>query len=335
MSAGLPKHGGDLSAASDRFGHPAGGWLDLSTGINPAGYPLDHSDLGVLSRLPERAALESLRAAFRAYASVPEGTAVAIVPGTEIAIRQLPALIPCEKVALVGPTYGSHEEAWFNTGCEIAEVRELDLVAGDASVVVITNPNNPDGRMEAIEPLVAMAYRLARSGGALVVDEAFADLEPARSLVPHLGKAPAVVLRSFGKFFGLPGLRLGFCLGAPELIEQLESRLGDWPVSSLALALGRRALEDSAWQNATRLRLTEGAHALDACLRAHDLDPVGGTNLFRLIGHAKAAQLYVHLAERGILTRIFAQRPEWIRLGIPPGSAALGRLSDALAKYDA
>ena len=329
----LPRHGGDLTAAARAFGlPPPDGWLDLSTGINPVAYPTGDFDGSWLARLPDPGALDRLvDAAGSCYAAAPAATLLA-VPGSELAIRQIPFLVPAEKVAIVGPTYPSHAEAWSETGCEVAEVPELDLIPGDASVVVIANPNSPDGRMTSAAALAAVAEGLARRGGTLIVDEAYADLAPDISLMPLLGEVPAIVLRSLGKFFGLPGLRLGFVAGPREFLRTLSARLGDWPVSTAAIAIGGRALGDGGWQAATRRRLKTDADAMATVLAGHGLGVAGGTDLFRLASVPGARDLYRRLGQRGILTRIFAGQPDWIRFGLPPGSAGRVRLSVALGE---
>ncbi len=80
-----------------------------------------------------------------------------------------------------------------------------------------------------------------------MVDEAFADFEGGVSLVPFLPHPAIVVLRSFGKAYGLAGLRLGFALAEEKTAELIRTALGPWAVSGLAVEIGRRALLDAAW----------------------------------------------------------------------------------------
>jgi cobalamin biosynthetic protein CobC len=131
--------------------------------------------------------------------------------------------------------------------------------------------------------LAALATELARKGGVLVVDEAFADLEgtgvSVAPLLPHPG---LVVLRSFGKTYGLAGVRLGFLLASPALAGRVRMALGPWAVSGPAVAVGTRALGDLAWREQAAARLAADAARLDGVLRAAGLRPVGGTRLFRL-----------------------------------------------------
>jgi len=140
-----------------------------------------------------------------------------------------------------------------------------------------------------------------------------------------------VVFRSFGKFFGLAGVRLGFVLGPPTLLARIRHRLGAWPLAAAALAIGSTAYRDHPWIAATRALLASEAQRLDAVLRETGLDPIGASPLFRLVECDDARGLFEKLARRFILTRPFADHPRWLRIGLPPSDAARERLREALA----
>ena len=200
-------HGGDLSVASDRFGDPAGGWVDLSTGINPRPWQVDAGMLDGLLALPDSARLNTLLdAAAVAYGVGGPGRIVA-APGTQALIQWLPRLYPAGRTAIVSPTYGEHAAAWRHAGHDVVEIGELPAAA-DFDAVVVTRPNNPDGRSPHRADIAALARDMQAKGGLLVVDEAFADLDPAASVAAQ-ADGGLVALRSFGKFYGLPGLRSG------------------------------------------------------------------------------------------------------------------------------
>ncbi|HIJ64102.1 MAG TPA: threonine-phosphate decarboxylase [Rhodospirillaceae bacterium] len=328
----LPIHGGDLGAAEARFGRPAAGWLDLSTGVNPFAYPLPPLDPALWEKLPDRA----LELALRGVAADAYGAAsaeqLATAPGSQALIQLLPRLRPFSTVAVVGPTYGEHAACWSNAGHQVQPCEALENAAA-ADVVVVGNPNNPDGRCHDSRQLLDLADSLAERGGLLVVDEAFADCQPELSLAGQV-RPGLLVLRSFGKFFGLAGLRLGFAIGDPTLIRLLRSAIGPWAVGGPALAIGRLALADTAWIAETRRRLDAEAAALDRLLTGFGLSVIGGTPLFRLVNASRAWALYEHLGQRGILVRPFAVAPRWLRFGLPPEDIlARQRLRDALAAW--
>lgn len=324
MALGLPVHGGDLAAAERRWGRPAQGWLDLSTGINPWPYPLPALPAEAWTRLPGAEGEAALRAAAAdRFGCRPDQVLAA--PGTSVLIQALPRLRPPGRVAILSPTYGEHAQAWRTAGHAVTEPATLAQAAG-ADVVVAVNPNNPDGRTLSPAALLAAADALP-SGGLLVVDEAFGDVVPALSVAGAL-RPGLVVLRSFGKFYGLAGLRLGFALAEPDFLARLAAQFGPWPVSGPALEVGAAALADGAWARAMGERLADQAARLDAMLAEGGLTVLGGASLFRL-AHG-ADDLYDRLGRAGILTRAFAGRAGLLRFGLPGDEAGLARLRAAL-----
>lgn len=329
--AEIPRHGGDLAFATRHFGSPPGGWLDLSTGINPNPFLAPAMPPSLLSRLPDRDALDRLLAAARSVYGAKTNAGLAAVPGTEVSVRLMPTVAPPGPVAIVGPTYGSHRDAWVEAGRQISEVRSIHDV-GEAAVVVLGNPNNPDGRTWEPGALRDLARTLGTRKGMLVVDEAFADVAPEVSIIPLLSNEPAVVLRSFGKFYGLAGIRLGFVVGEATLVGRIASLLGDWPVSAAAIAIGCAALADGEWRERKRRRLAYDADRLRKVLARHRLDVKGGTSLFTLVADVSAAAIHRALAERGIWTRVFEGEPTWLRFGLPT-EEGFARLDRALSEF--
>ncbi|MBF0563242.1 MAG: threonine-phosphate decarboxylase, partial [Alphaproteobacteria bacterium] len=312
----LPRHGGDLAAAERLYGRPEAPWLDLSTGINPRPYPLPPLPDRLWHRLPEAGEVAALLAAAARFFGVDAGAGVVAAPGTQALIQLLPRLRPPGRVAILAPTYDEHALAWTAAGHQVREIAHLDEFA-DADVVVVVNPNNPDGRRLSPSTLTALTRTLAARDGLVVVDEAFADAESQDSLAGSCGQPGLVVLRSFGKFFGLAGLRLGFAMAAPPLAASIVEALGPWSVSAPAIAVGTVALTDDAWGHATRLWLGEMARRLDSVLGQAGLDVIGGTVLFRLVRTPHAQPLYHALGRRGILVRAFTARTDRLRFGLP------------------
>ncbi|TBR28242.1 MAG: aminotransferase class I/II-fold pyridoxal phosphate-dependent enzyme, partial [Reyranella sp.] len=232
MQSSAPRdHGGDIGVAIARFGGTEQDWIDLSTGINQQPYPLPPVPPAAWHRLPTRGAKDQLVAAARvAYAS--EAPLVPLA-GAQAAIQLIPRLRPAGKAAVLGPTYNEHAAALRSQGWQVHEVSRLEALRG-ADLAVLVNPNNPDGCVHSQHDLAA----LSREVGLLVVDESFADPTPALSIAPQAGDGPLVVLRSFGKFYGLAGVRLGFALGPADLIRDLGELAGPWAVSGPALTVG-------------------------------------------------------------------------------------------------
>ena len=326
--ADLMHHGGNLDAARARFPQAPMPWIDLSTGINPQPWPAGAPTPGAWQRLPGAAAATRLdAAAARRYGTSVENIVAA--PGTQALIQWLPRLVAARSVAVLGFAYAEHARVWAAAGAKVVEAEEMETLAA-CDVAVVVNPNNPDGRLVPCQELAALAHALARRGGTLIVDEAFIDVLPeVASLAPHL-PANAIILRSFGKTYGLAGLRLGFAIAAPAMAARLRAALGPWAVGGPALEIGAQALEDDAWLAATAARLGADAQRLDALLHRAGFAPAGGTPLYRLAHHEWAAKWFAHLGARGILARPFAARPHWLRFGLPGAAAEWARVSAAL-----
>lgn len=320
-------HGGDLATARALFPEAPQPWLDLSTGINPIPYPLPALPLSLWTRLPGADDEAALIAAARAAYRVPDHAGIVAAPGTQILIELLPRLAPAGPVAILGPTYAEHGHAWRKAGAAVAEVASPAQI-GAAATVVLVNPNNPDGRVLPRDLLARLARHCAARGGLLIVDEAFADFSPEISLAPEL-PAGAIVLRSFGKTYGLAGLRLGFAIAVPAVTARLAAALGPWSVAGPALHVGAQALADRDWLAETGAARARGAARLDALLAPHGRI-LGGTALFRLLETPEAPALFARLGRHGIYVRRFQNAPDRLRFGLPGDQAGWSRLRAAL-----
>jgi cobalamin biosynthetic protein CobC len=314
-------HGGDLGEVRRRHPGAPQPWIDLSTGINPLPYPVADVPADAWSRLPSHEAEQTLIATAAARYRCESGQLVA-APGTQALIQVLPRLVARSRVAIVGPTYAEHELNWRRHGHDVAVVKGLE--ATDADVVVVVNPDNPTGRLMPTQTLRGIAARL------LIVDEAFIDLLPNEASLAADLPDNAIVLRSFGKTYGLAGVRLGFAIAPGPLAQRLREELGPWAVSGPALSIGAAALADDAWLQETATRLTGDARKLDALLVPAGFTVLGGTPLFRLASHPEAHEKVEDLARQGIHVRAFADRPTCVRFGLPRGEKEFRRLSAAL-----
>ena len=294
-------HGGGLDAAIARFGGARKDWIDLSTGINPEPYPIGAIEDGAWRDLPDQKATERLIALARRFWNVPDRAGVLAAPGASALIARLPAALSGSAVSIPAPTYNEHRAAFLAHGW--AE----DPTHYDVQVLV--HPNNPDGQLHTI---TASADHLT------VVDESFCDVAPQNSQVAQCVHPRLLVLKSFGKFWGLAGLLLGFVIGNPDILARLDDMLGPWPVSGPALAIATRALADTAWADATRARLQRDADRLDALLIGAGAKVAGGTMLFRLYHVDDAPAWQRRLARAHIWSRVFPYSKHWLRLGLPP-----------------
>lgn len=312
-------HGGRVAEARALFG--GDDWIDLSTGIAPWMWAVDPALLA-LDRLPEPADIRDLEAAAAQAFAVRDPAQVVAVPGTDLAMRLLASLIDAQRPAVAAPGYAGHRASWPDA-LPVSDAGDERLA--DRDLFVLASPANPDGKVADPATLLALTDRMR-----LVIDEAYAD--------PHPGLCPQasgrlVVLRSFGKFYGLPGLRLGFVIACLDLAARLRTALGDWPVSSAAIAIGSAAYRDRAWQAVQQHRIAEAGAALDALLASAGLTVVGTAPLFRLIACDRATDLFTTLARHTILTRPFHDTPDRVRIGLPRDAAARLRLAAAFEEF--
>jgi len=326
-----PEHGGDLTTVRGRFPDAPTPWIDLSTGINPWPYPLPPIGAEAWTRLPSRDLEDDVRVKAAAYYGFDNPANIVLAPGSQALLQWLPRLRPRGRVAVFGPTYAEHAWTWAAAGHAVETIAWADDPPATADVVVVVRPNNPDGQVYPTARLRRLAAGLGRRGGWLVVDEAFADVSDEPSVARSMPSPSVIVLRSFGKFFGLAGCRLGFAWAMPPLRDALRDALGPWCVPGPALAVAASALADAAWIADTRARLAEAAARLDRTAIAAGLELVGGTALFRLYESPAAPHLFDALAAAGLLVRRFSDAPHWLRFGLPGSPAFEQRLESALA----
>ena len=320
-------HGGNLHEAAARYGIPYAQWLDLSTGINPHGYPVPPVPADAWRRLPDDG--DGFAACAARYYGAPDAAHVLPVAGSQAAIRALPSLLPRARVGIAPLTYSEYAPAFVRAGHEVAPLDvSWDTLPDALTHVVVVNPNNPTAEHLSAGKLLHWHAQLTARGGTLLIDEAFADAMPSASLAASTDRDGLIVLRSPGKFFGLAGVRAGFVLGAPALLDALRRTLGAWTVSGPARHAVKAALEDELWQQQMRMRLDAESARLVNLLRAHGL-ATHSTPLFAWTDDARAAALHEALARRGVWTRLFSASGS-VRFGLPASDAEWARLEESL-----
>ncbi len=327
------RHGGRIDMARAAFPHIAR-WTDLSTGIAPWSYRLA-APAEAAERLPDPAELAALEAAAAAFFGA-DPARVVVVPGSDLAMRLLGLLLGRRsfvfRPAIVLPGYSGHAAMWGGHDAVACTTAEIASIAPTHDALVLARPNNPDGLVADPLLLEWAALTMAARGGHLIVDEAFADADEPGSLAgcdwPGL-----IVLRSFGKFFGLAGLRLGFVIAPPAIGADLRALIGDWPISGPALATGLAAYRDPAWHIAQRSRLATASQRLADLVNRHGIAIVGRTAFFALASTEHRDRLFVHLAQAGVLTRPFDYEPHWLRIGLPREESDWARLDEALTTW--
>ncbi|HBF28775.1 threonine-phosphate decarboxylase CobD [Rhizobium sp.] len=325
-------HGGGLALAAARFGGSVEDWLDLSTGINPCPPALPTIDPRIWHRLPDLEREDDARLAARDFYN--SGSILPLpVPGTQSAIQLLPRLLGSgQRAAILSPTYGEYGRSLALTGLDVDCIADLDDIRDHHGLVVVVNPNNPTGRAFAPDSLLVLASRLKTWGGIVVVDEAFGDCQPDLSVASFVEQHDnLIVFRSFGKFFGMAGVRLGFVIASNGIQQSFAEGLGPWAVSGPALALASALLR--ADRAVIQRQITLRKQALDGVLNGAGLKIMGGTSLFSLVSCEQAKALHEHLCNDHILTRIFDYASDWLRIGLAPDTSGDERLAHSLRRW--
>ncbi|MDI7863571.1 threonine-phosphate decarboxylase CobD [Rhizobiaceae bacterium n13] len=327
-------HGGGITAAAKAYGGKPEDWLDLSTGINPNPVAIPPIPVRAWHRLPDEHLVAFARKAAAGYYGCGEALPLA-VPGTQSVIQLLPRLADrSRRVAILSPTYGEYARAFELAGMAVDKVAGLEDIVADHGLAVVVNPNNPDGRAFASETLERLWKRLRQQDTVLVVDEAFGDTDPSMSLAPRIFEMPGLVIfRSFGKFFGLAGMRLGFAIAEEAILRRFEEWLGPWAVSGPALSVAEQLMRSDAAPIA--LAIAERRRGLAVVLEEAGLMVSGGTSLFALVTHPQASALHAHLCGDHILVRKFDYAPHWLRIGLAPDEAGDRRLAMSLRTWNA
>ncbi|MBK9394210.1 MAG: threonine-phosphate decarboxylase [Uliginosibacterium sp.] len=319
-------HGGRLRAAAHDFRIPLQHWLDLSTGINPLGWPVPPLPAEVWRRLPEDD--DGLAMASLAYFG---GQRVLPLAGSQAAIQILPQLFAPRTVGILSPCYAEHLKAWHGAGHQVERVDYADAeqAVDRVDVLLLSNPNNPTGQLVPPATLLEWHAQLAARGGLLVVDEAFIDATPAMSVLAAARAPGLIVLRSLGKFWGLAGLRCGFVAAEQAILDQLTARLGPWTVSGPARWVAQRALADRAWREATTPHLHAASARLADLLDAHGLPSPSGCALFRWVPTPLARDLFIAFAKQAVLVR---EHDDGLRIGLPGEEEEWAKFEAVLAE---
>lgn len=325
------EHGGRIRAAAAHYGIAEPQWLDLSSGIAPWPWPLPEIPERAWARLPESD--DGLQEVACAYYGAPQ---VLPVPGSQAAIQALPRLRRPGRVGVVSPCYAEHAHAWRRGGHIVRELseHEIDFFIDGLDVLVLVNPNNPTGRLFEPDKILQWHARLALRGGWLVIDEAFMDGVLGASMAEYTQRTGLIVLRSFGKFFGLAGARLGFVLAEKRILNLLDEQLGPWAIAGPTRLIGCHCLADVVGQRRQSLRSQAASQRMVELLARHGQPAQGGCALFQWLITAQAAELHEFFARRGILLRLFTSNSS-LRFGLPAQEADWQRLDQTFSEFNA
>ena len=333
-----PVHGGDPRYVRYPAAMPQP-LLNLATGVNPWPWPVPPIPEDIWQELPyDCPVLQSAAATY--YQLAPEQ--LLLSSGSQPIIQLLPELYPLGEALLPSVAYEEHAYRWQQAGHRLhrfdndGDVAAL-LIEKPIRYLVLVSPNNPDGHCIPVAQLREW-LALLPDDGLMVVDQAYVDGYPDYQANALLDSGRVVLLRSVGKFFGLPGLRLGAALAAPECLDRLAHLLGPWPINRAAQYLGAQLFADSDWQQKNQRRLLRASGeqaALWAALLGGEAVACQSQALFNSyrLPLRRADDWASALLAQGILSRVY-RCGEWgyLRLGLAEDAGLLkARLGAVIA----
>jgi threonine-phosphate decarboxylase len=251
-------HGGDIEGAAREARVPPDSILDFSSNINPMGLPpraaerlaREAQDPRTWTRYPDHQSTE-LRSALCRYVGIPSESLV-IAAGADALIHAAIRALAPRRCLIPIPAFSEYERASRAFGCEPiflplnAEFRLAsefsERQAGD--LLILNNPHNPSGACATRSEMLDQVAAARAAGAAVLVDEAFIDYVPDAAITQEAAAGGVVSIRSLTKFFGCPGLRLGYAVAAPDIASKITAQLPPWPVTTLAANALAEALLD-------------------------------------------------------------------------------------------
>ena len=327
-------HGGQLERIKQSYPDQTLPWIDLSTGISPFAYPVDISMQAHFEELPQQ--YTQMTQAAKAYYGSDK---TIVTPGSMWAIQTIPlirrTLMPTDARPVLLPKQGfnEHAKAWRSWGFNVEVYDALPSVEQlkNVQACVVINPNNPTGCLCDRQQLQSVHETLVRHDAWLIIDEAFLDINPEMSLANHANKKGLLVLKSFGKYFGLPGIRAGALIADDDVQDCAQRLLNQWSIHSAAQAIVTKAWVDSKWQVNANRNIKECSNRLKELLSRLGFK-VKGTYFFQTFMTVQAVELYQYLLRQGIYVRLLDDEMG-IRIGLPKHEYHWQRLEKALSLF--
>ncbi|MEA4856351.1 cobyric acid synthase [Solidesulfovibrio sp.] len=346
-------HGGNVRALAQAAGRDPGDICDASASLNPLGPPpwlrqAVSAGVSDLVHYPDPDCAALLEAAATRYAA--PASHFTAGNGTSQLLFALPRATGLARAVIPTPCYADYATACHKAGMDIRRLAavefddfavrldHVDAALRTPSLVILGSPGNPTGAVVPAEAVAELAERHPRS--LFLVDEAFADFVPGfASLAGAWRPHNVAVLLSLTKSFAIPGLRLGLLAASPDLAGWVRANLPPWSVSSLAQAVGERALGDADFLARTRAALPPLREGLAQGLSGLGLTVFPGAANFLLArlpaGAPGSTELTRRLlAEHGVALRdcsnFHGLTERYVRVAVRP-EAENGRILDALA----
>jgi threonine-phosphate decarboxylase len=333
-------HGGNIYAASRDLRCQPASMLDFSASINPLGMApgavqVVQASLELATHYPDPDCYELKQALGRFHGIDPE--CVCIGNGSTELIFLLPKTLALRRALIPGPTFSEYAAAMRAVGGEVSmllappeeefRIRLSQVAAAlqrSLDCVWLCNPNNPTGQLWTKAQVLELWKKARRVGASLIVDEAFIDYCEADSVVSEAtSRAGLLVLRSFTKFYGMPGLRVGYLVAEPTVIRRIEAMRLPWSVNNLAQVAAIASLNETSYAVRSRQLIIEERPRLAAALAGQGWVPCPSSANFllvRLPSFLKSAAVAAATRRQGVLIRdcesFEGMGQQWIRVAV-------------------
>lgn len=317
-------HGGNIREVSKTYHLRKNKIMDFSSNINPLGFPEGVQNLfkrGVneIRSYPDSHSTE-LKEEIKQWLGIHETNILVGNGSTELIYLIARALKP--KMALIPvPTFNEYERSLHSVGCKLRylplnerkyfrfDMADMVSHLSQIDILYICNPNNPTGVLYRKNEILSLLERTEKRGVFVVVDEAFMDFADNETVTDEIMRRKnLIIIKSLTKFFGIPGLRLGYLLSNSKLVEQMSCYKEPWTVNVLAQKAGVACFKDNHFRIQTkRLIDRERTYMLDKLSELKGLKPYGSSTNYLLIKIVKpglsSGRLYDMMARRGFLIR--------------------------------
>lgn len=273
----MPHHGGNLAEVARQYGIAENELLDFSANVNPAGPPREVLDaIRELAARPERFARypdtrsDPLRGAIARRQGV-EPNCIVVGNGAAALIDAAVRSVAPRACVVPVPAFSEYTRALAAAGVAFVPFRLdatftfddaalLDCVERHgAELLVIVNPHNPSGTLIDRDRVVRLIAASSRRGITLLIDEAFIDYRSEQSVLQAATVSDrCVVIRSLTKFYGMPGIRIGYASASPAFAAAITARLPSWPVGTIEMAAALAAIGAVGYERET-IRYNETA----------------------------------------------------------------------------
>ena len=327
-------HGGNVYRAARLSARATSEFCDFSASINPLGVPPAarralRTAINKIQHYPDPEGLTLVQAISERHRIAPEN--VLLGNGTVELIYAIPAALNVRRGLIIGPTFSEYERALGLSNARVTSVpahpaehyrppvqEVLERITSWRSsgsgkrlpfeAVFLCNPNSPTGQSVSRNNVYGLLEAVKRQGGRLIVDETFVEFCEEKSVIRGAVRdASLLVLRSFTKFYGIPGLRIGYAVGTEKTLRAVRDRLPPWSVNTLAQEAALACLRDVRYRQRT-LQFFEKERSVFR--RALERIPgfrvyPSSANFFlvELTGSLTSRQVQESLMERGFLVR--------------------------------